>query len=365
MSDYTTSQNPNQNCECTGPGQCPRHGIVKGRRKFELCAGINCSVRDCERYWNAWERGKGSGQVAAVAQPLPVGITLPERKRGLGDWVASGIKAATFGMVKPCGGCGSRQALLNKWFPASRPPVLPVDLSNSRRHLMFHLWPVAGNGIWQWHCDQLLANADLWNGRRVVAIFTSPDADAVEAVKDKLGNFTDRFIIMPNNPKLREVATWLPMLRQLREFDADQDVTFTAQGKCVRLKPGALDDPNAVTLKWTRAMYETCLAWGRVKPLLERQATAGSFRRNTTPSRGSWGPWHYSGTFYWFRNRDVFARNWEYVPQQFFGTEAWPGHLFHPDEAGVIACDDAPDLYSLQTWNQYIEPQLAAWRNEK
>lgn len=34
--------------------------------------------------------------------------------RGLGDSVAKGIKRATFGLVKPCNGCGKRQAKLNK-----------------------------------------------------------------------------------------------------------------------------------------------------------------------------------------------------------------------------------------------------------
>lgn len=37
--------------------------------------------------------------------------------RGLGDAVAAGIKAVTFGMVKPCGGCQERQAALNKLVP--------------------------------------------------------------------------------------------------------------------------------------------------------------------------------------------------------------------------------------------------------
>jgi hypothetical protein len=41
--------------------------------------------------------------------------------RGLGDSVANAIKRATFGLVKPCGGCAKRQAALNKAFPYSKP----------------------------------------------------------------------------------------------------------------------------------------------------------------------------------------------------------------------------------------------------
>ena len=39
------------------------------------------------------------------------------KSRGLGDTVAKAIKAATFGKVKPCGGCKKRQARLNKLVP--------------------------------------------------------------------------------------------------------------------------------------------------------------------------------------------------------------------------------------------------------
>ncbi len=39
--------------------------------------------------------------------------------RGLGDAVANAIETATFGLVKPCGGCKDRQEALNRWFPFS------------------------------------------------------------------------------------------------------------------------------------------------------------------------------------------------------------------------------------------------------
>jgi hypothetical protein len=48
------------------------------------------------------------------------------------------------------------------------------------------------------------------------------------------------------------------------------------------------------------------------------------------------GDWHYSGTAFFFRNRDVFSRNWRAVPQIYGGVEAWPGVLFTREEAGCI-----------------------------
>ena len=45
----------------------------------------------------------------------PWGWTGPSR--GIGDTAAKFIKAVTFGRVKPCGGCGKRQAWLNRLWP--------------------------------------------------------------------------------------------------------------------------------------------------------------------------------------------------------------------------------------------------------
>jgi hypothetical protein len=43
--------------------------------------------------------------------------------RGAGDVVAKVIHAATFGIVKPCGGCGGRQDALNKAIPFNEPEI--------------------------------------------------------------------------------------------------------------------------------------------------------------------------------------------------------------------------------------------------
>lgn len=47
--------------------------------------------------------------------------------RGAGDIAASAIKAATFGMVRPCAGCGRRVVAMNKALPLPT----PVDKSGT------------------------------------------------------------------------------------------------------------------------------------------------------------------------------------------------------------------------------------------
>lgn len=262
---------------------------------------------------------------------------------------------------KRCGSCGSRSTGSPARTRPGESPIDPVSLTSSTRHLTFHLWPVKGSEAWQWNCDRLLANANLFNGRRLVAIATSPEAEDAERVRDYLKDFTDEFIIVKNDANLREVVSWMPMLHRLREYQSDGDVTFSCHGKCVRHQV-AIDDPGSTVFRWADAMYETCLDWDGVRALLETHGVVGSFRRFGPQRRGGWGAWHFSGAFYWWRNRAAFARRWDHVPQQFFGTEAWPGLLFRPEESASIIGEKIEDLYNLDYWRKVIEPELQCWR---
>lgn len=371
----------NKYCECKAPGFCPRHGIEKTPRKFELCKGLNCRPADWQKYWDAWEAGKQPGQTAAVEKPkiaaeiaAELGAAAVEKRGplaagslGAGDWISRQI--TRFTGIMPCGGCKGRAATLNEFFRAFFPPDLPpvetVDLGQPVRHFMCHLWPVKGYGAWQWNCDRILAAADLFNGRRIVSIVTSPETDPPEAVMEKLCGFTDEFIIKRNNPHLREVMTWLPMLERLEKYQGETDVTYTCHGKCVRhrLTRDSAAAGGSTIFKWTEAMYDATLAWAAVRPLLEKHATVGAFRRYTAPEHMGWGPWHWTGSFFWFRNRDAFRRNWRFVPQRFYGTEAWPGRLFRPDEAGVLIADNVGDFYLTDAWRP-VDPLLQAFREK-
>lgn len=350
----------NPHCACPLAGFCERHKMEKSEHLFSMCKGIAPTI-DCGRkYWVAWERGLLGATAPAEPRDNPAPFCIHDR--GMGDVVARGINRATFGLARACGSCKDRQALLNHWLPAEVPPIEPVTFTAPVRHLTFHLWPIAGNGIWKWHCDVLRANAELFNGKRIVAIATSNETVSADEVRAYLGDFTDEFVIVRNQPHLREVLTWVPMLEKLEAYQGDQDVTFSCQGKGVRRNGANVDDPQDMIFLWTKAMYETCLHWSLVQAGLERHGIVGSFRRTGRPQRAGWGPWHYSGTFFWWRNRDAFHRNWRYVPQRFYGTEAWPGLMFRHEESVCLLADNAGDLYRLDYWNEEIAPQLAAWR---
>lgn len=353
----------NEHCTCPEPGFCERHQMHKTNREWELCKGVARNSPSCGlAYWLAWEQGK----IGATAPPEPV--LNPEgfcsHSRGLGDVVANTIHTVTGGLVQPCGGCKQRAALLNHLMPSAASPVETVRLEEPvKRNVMMHIWPVKKTGVWQWNCDQLLKRAELFNGKRVVAIVYDSQSDKPEAVKKYLSDFTDDFVVMPNNPALREVVTFVPMLERLESTDPNE-VTFCCHSKAVK-HAIPVGNPGTTLFKWTEAMYETCLDhWDHIRELLTTKAMAGSFRRYGQFKTPRNHQWHYSGTFYWFRHVDVFQRNWRYLDKKFFGTESWPGHMFRPEETACIFMDMAEDLYQIPYWASTVTPALEQWRQE-
>jgi hypothetical protein len=247
--------------------------------------------------------------------------------------------------------------------PVRGPNVETIDTSNLIRNFQMHIWP-SRNGAWQWNCDQVMERASLFNGRRIVSIATDKDSCSAGEVREYLKDFTTDFLEFSNDPSIREVVSFVPMLERQQSLDSNQ-VTFSCHSKIARHHVDEHTEDSTL-YRWTSVMYETCLDhWDLVKEQLATKAMTGAFKRYGMFDTFNNHQWHYSGTFYWFRNRDVFNRDWRTVDQFFFGTESYPGLMFHPDDTGCLFADYSDDLYSLEYWNEEIQPQLERFRNER
>ncbi|HSG72069.1 MAG TPA: hypothetical protein VLA12_16745 [Planctomycetaceae bacterium] len=227
-----------------------------------------------------------------------------------------------------------------------------------RKNLMMHVLPVRDNGAWQRNAEIIRENRDLFDGKRIIAIATNARGtmhrlDKPDVVKDAFGDGFE-FIEVPNDKHLREVASFIPLMERIQDNNTPDDVTFFCHAKgCTHSV-----DPQHPISKWREAMYETCLHWPGVEAALREFPIAGSFRRTSVLGRSHW---HYSGTFYWLRNRDVFSRNWQGIERAWFGTESFPGITFTKEESACMFFDDARDLYQPEEWER-VEPALEAWR---
>ena len=239
----------------------------------------------------------------------------------------------------------------------------PVWTSQTR-HLTYHVWPTKRHDGWRWNLQQLANRWDLFNGVKVLGIAVSDDAESPEVVTEfaaSLGMTFEHIVTRPNSTKLREVVTWVPMLQCLNPDSASHsEVVFSAHAKGVR------HDVLSDTLEsWASIMYSACLDdWQTVEDHLRRSLATGCFKRYNNFKTSGNDCWHYSGTFFWWRLRELAERNWRKVDQQFWGTESWLGLHCKNEETGCLFVDEAKDLYNAAYMKTQIIPQWERLRHE-
>lgn len=258
---------------------------------------------------------------------------------------------------------------------------LPILKQPIKRNLLYHITPLKQwnrqheiNGAWRWNVEQLRKRIDLFNGKRFVAICKGGAGryqceDPTIVMRELEGMDFHAYYILDNAPKLGHTVSWHEMMAWLRNHtihDLNENITFYAHAKGV-----TRNVPHNLPFRlWTQTMYETCLDY---YPLAEKQLNSlvatGSFLRTSafnwplTPYR-----WHYSGTFYWFRN-DVVFRDSEWfnnMPKEnAWAIEAWPGQwprelcgcLFHSGDHRMRAARE-------RHWRKVAIRQYEKWREE-
>ena len=226
-----------------------------------------------------------------------------------------------------------------------------------RKNLIMHVMPVRGRGGWQQNAEIVRRHRGLFDGKRIVAIATQSRGtryplDKPKLVREAFGEGFE-FLEIPNDKHLREVASFVPLMERVESQDP-LDVTFCCHAKGCTKK---IDD-GATPHRWRDAMYEVCLHWETIRNALSKFPICGPFRRRSRLGSSSW---HFSGTFYWFRNRDVFARGWRNIDQSWFGTESWPGKMFSYRESKCLFGDGVGILYEMDEMNR-VEGMLGEWR---
>jgi hypothetical protein len=234
------------------------------------------------------------------------------------------------------------------------------------RNLIYFIFPVKGPE-WRRNVEQILQRRHLFNGTRVVAIATQTDGgfatDPVEDVIEALKPLRAQILTFQNH--IGEVVAFHSLLKSVESLDANQ-ITYYAHAKGVT-KQGNPGLEGAVQ-KWTNAMHETLLdGIDEVEDILQSHAFAGAYRATGRPFKSfkQFYSWHYPGTFYWFRNSDVFSLpHWPNIKQGYYGTEMWPGTMVPIGQSMFMLADHVGlgPLYYPDQWDAVSQPQLEAWR---
>ena len=183
------------------------------------------------------------------------------------------------------------------------------------RNLIYHVTPLEKpKDVWLWNIEKLKENIHIFNGKRIVAVAQGPGMAPLKEVQRVLPGVT--LLPLPNDLEIRESAS-LPFLLSMVKSGDPNEVTFYGHTKGV-----TRTDDKSVRL-WTQMLYHHNLdRLEEVDASLKKSPCTGSFLRQWTGKNFPKGStWHYQGTFFWFRNKDLFERKWNVVPKHRYGAE--------------------------------------------
>lgn len=229
------------------------------------------------------------------------------------------------------------------------------------RHLTYHLYP--RGDWWRWNVQQLRQRISLFNGRRIMAVVTDQYSASLEEVQRLLADCDMEYIALDNEENLREQVSHMQLIEALEPHQGRADVTFYGHGKGVStraLYPGVA--------AWTDEMYRGCLDyWPLVRRLLQDSCAAGCYRRLWCGLPHHNVKWHYSGTFRWLRNRDLYSRNWRAIGKGYCAAEGYPPTQFQLEETACVHGEfgsGGMGLYQPETWATWATAEAARFHSE-
>lgn len=295
---------------------------------------------------------------------------VPPRKRGRAAPAPLPVLACVHEgvVVAPCGGCGGSEARhvrdcevhgtatreeagKDVGMVCARCPDRRLYPPVAARHLLYHAYPLASAApVWKAGLSRLRDRWDVFTGRKLVAVMTGPDLAPPSEVAAELPADAE-LLPLPNDPRLREVVSWMPLWDAVLATAADADAVLYAHAKGVTR-------PDGVCRRWAEAMYAAAL--DRTEAVWEQLKTrpiAGAFKKVGRAFPGSKSAWHYSGAFFWARAGDFKNRPWRKAELQWWGTESWPGTAYSPEEAGCVFHEGGleMDLYSPEYWAAFVK----------
>lgn len=251
---------------------------------------------------------------------------------------------------------------------------------------MYYVYPVHGNGVWQRNVAALKKRADLFNGNRIVAVAqqegeVNPKPEGVQrpphtvdnykTVCEALGPEYDIFPV-PNHTALGEVPAFQELLKRCVTTYDPGHYTFYAHAKGVT-RPF---NEQVSVHPWSALMYACNLDyWPIVESALTPYSFVGALKKQTHPfvlkriavrERGTLvyrrvfekSRWHYSGTFFWFKNSAMVGTSYTVLDQIWGGVEFWPGKHWPETQGYCLFGQHAGSAYD---WN-CMRPLLQQFR---
>jgi len=177
-------------------------------------------------------------------------------------------------------------------------------------NFIYHFAPYK-NDIFEYHIDKLRQHLPKFNNKKVINIVEGNEFHSKEYVMEKLSGFDIEFTSTINNPAHREAYSFFTKLLPKVESLNENEFTFFGHSKsCTNRRQQ--DRFISQHRLWTDYCYKYTL--DDIDDVIEKMDSYdayGPFVRTTGLSKAvADTTWHYSGTFFWFKNSAIFSKDW-------------------------------------------------------
>jgi hypothetical protein len=234
--------------------------------------------------------------------------------------------------------------------------VVVVEVREVKKNLVMHVYPKTDPGHWRRGVEHVRQRLSQFTGRRLVSVAIDTSTDRAADVCRAFGGEVEIREVF--NDGTQEMVSFPWLMQQV--IDDSDDVTFYCHAK------GCTHRENQSSHLWCDAMAAACLDYPDLVDFsLRRKPFVGAFRSRQQVGHSN-ASFHYAGTWWWVRNRDLFARDWARSDPEFWGAESYPGVHFQPHESACLFLDRAETahLYSLAWWQSVVCPAFKSWRAE-
>mgnify|MGYP003650120476 CR=1 FL=1 len=229
-----------------------------------------------------------------------------------------------------------------------------TPLVNPTRNLIFHIYPKLG-AEWNWHkhIDRIREHQHLFNGKICIAVVTGPGLASHGEVQRLMSGIRVTDWVLRENSRLGETVTMTELLR-LVQTDDPNTITLRAHCKGVTHVRAGIEQP------WAEMMWQACTDITSVEDALASHEMAGPLKCHEPLVQGKRGKWFFAGSFYWFRNREIFQRQWDYTDRNRWAIEAWPEVVCESKNSACLFFDRM-DREILRHWDT-IQTEYEFWK---
>lgn len=197
-----------------------------------------------------------------------------------------------------------------------------------KRNLISYYYFTPNNEYIKYHISLLKKYSHIFDGKKVIYISTDKDIN-IKNIDTSIFNFINPDIvkIVENNPENRESEYFIDQVGEMINISDENSMTFYTHSK------GSTYGNNSNLLNWIVSMYFFNLEEEYIKLISSnfsnnKKKFSGIFRIPFPCQPWITSNWHYSGTFFWINNRQVFVDGWDDYYTDRFSVESYPGKKF-------------------------------------